>query len=470
MNKIRKKIPRPKEKEKVKGEGKLQVTLNNVVAIVTIIGALIAIYSQLPKPTRKVSTKYLKRIERKLESQYQSQALGKARFEDNKQHYFQENTALTKRLNEIKNAANANGNFASLTYVTAPAGSGKSWIGLGLCKSVLGKNVKIISLRNLFVRSNQATGIKVRKIADLTMRDSKQGKVTVSKMPYFRLDSIQQLFALTHISKERFVVIDDLDEVHPTVADNILKALEDHYCASEHKPISFIVFGRPEAYYAHLTHTHRTLLSRDVPMVALKTPIYRNKAELRVRYNNWAKRKLLADSLREKVFEMSLQYLAKYKYLVLSFKNAASSDKFYDYIQAMCTSGNASIRWSQEEAKMKHQLVDLALKRNQETHGRPEATGLLSNEYMAMLAKVAAHYTKSIDKDNGWFNVPSREELTVNMANNQTLKFNAREVLNRSGFINIKPVSSNAIHYKFEVFWMHRYFVDYYNNNLAKYN
>ncbi|OJJ18710.1 hypothetical protein BKI52_24205 [marine bacterium AO1-C] len=477
MNKVRKKRLLSRKKKEPEKTSKIQKVLNTLVAVSAVAVGLLTIRGHLKdnfKRSPEVKIQVLKNIEKSAANKYSVHTPGKARFLNNQTHYFNVNDRLKSRLETIKLKATRDSLYASITYVTASAGAGKSWIGLGITKQVFGKKMKMISLRKLFVKPiTPITGINVSQKPDLKMRVTLPGvaenPVTVSEMPYFEI-SIEQLLKITGASKERIVVIDDLDEIHPQASKQILRKLENYYRSATKPSISFIVFGRPEAFYPHLNNTHRRSF-REVKVVNLQTPIYKNKSELKVRFDNWATRKLRDQSQKVDIFGQALKYFKQFPYLVLSLSNASSSDKVFDYIQGICVNELAPTNWKVEEQKMRKHIVDLALRRNQDTHSRPRANGLFSKEYYAMLAKVAAHYTKSeeLNKKTGWFSVASSEELTVKMAH-KTLRFNVSEVLDRSGLITIKPVNINTISYKFDVFWMHRYFVEYYNANLAKFN
>ena len=242
---------------------------------------------------------------------------------------------------------------------------------------------------------------------------------------------------------------------------------------SNNPRINFIVFGRPEAFYPYINYHNKKRTSHDFQLLeSMNPPNYKSYSDIKVRFDNWIayaaeKRNdptILKDSVE--IYAILTDYLDKYPYLRYSFLTAANSGNVIDY--AISEQKLESKFGLNNEGVLREQLVGGILKRNKDTHKRPAKESLNHEEYEFMIAQIAAHYVFEDKVDeNGWFIVGEEDELRIEI-NGKRLKFKVRNVLDRSGLIDIRPTSTNFLRYRFEPFWLHKYYLEIYNKEIEK--
>jgi hypothetical protein len=127
-----------------------------------------------------------------------------------------------------------------------------------------------------------------------------------------------------------------------------------------------------------------------------------------------------------------------------------------DIVNYARDSGSEAAEKSENE--LKEEFFRRILDRNSKTHNRPSPNeSQYLDTYVNLIRQIAASKSESVN-DQGFFLVKYLEKVSVgnSSANMQT-------ILNRSGLIDVKPLSNNQLLYRFSPFWLHRYLVENYN-------
>ncbi|MHC4996099.1 MAG: hypothetical protein ACYTGQ_13720, partial [Planctomycetota bacterium] len=159
-----------------------------------------------------------------------------ARFDHLADYFRDANPNLFARIENLK-AAYADGRHSrGATYIAGVGGVGKSYL-IGQLDLPEDATSVMIKLADLFGQARP----------DLTTLD---GAHVFNTLPYAKTVSIQRLLDRHDAADKAFVLVDDLDEIHPQTAQAILRGVEGYVTRQPSQPrfVHFLVFGRPEAF------------------------------------------------------------------------------------------------------------------------------------------------------------------------------------------------------------------------------
>ncbi|WP_205503337.1 ATP-binding protein [Rufibacter psychrotolerans] len=345
---------------------------------------------------------------------------------------------------------NTQRNKSSITYLIAPAGSGKSFLMNRFDANHY--KVTMLDLARIVDRSN-LNPIFFTLEPDLTTSNS-DNKYTFNEMPNLKPEVAHDFdfskllsFANYNInntdSRPQLILIDGLDEVHPNLSKRVLE-ITHTYINNSSLPLQAIIAGRPEGFRPFLTSRFRSTTPKYITRThILQTPILKTKGDLRIaikNYNDYTE--------GEKIDELST---------LENIINTLEDDPLFPYY-----SGNLSILTFiiQECSKNKYSINDLhkrilsnILARNNKKMGRPNYDDEI---YYNLIKASIIKYKNKVDSI-GYFEVSPNDEVTVvqNLTSGpRRFTVKVTSLLNRSGIIFLNPISLESTKYKFEPYWI----------------
>lgn len=355
-------------------------------------------------------------------------------------------TFLTEKVGELKR----NKKIQEICFVSAVAGYGKTTLIDEIAKRLFKNDYVKVNLIDDFIKSKTYSNSKT----DLAIEDISEAKlIEINQLPNVNFAEFSFL-SIINDSKKKIIIIDDLDEIHPQLAYNIIdKAMK--YIENTQNTNIIILVGRPEVFNEYMNRPdYKKGFSKNLTLFNLSQIKYSNLGEVRLRienYNQQLEKNWTNDSIN--LLSKSLvREMNKSTYLANSFSNLSLSKR----IVALFSSNDTI------ESDIKESLLDDILERGTDKHNRPSKKLLTYNElYMEAWEFVAAKYS-NVD-DEGFFKVKANDVLDFSY-NNKEYKLNVISLLNRSGFIKLKPINDEIRHYKFEPFWLHSFFCQKYNS------
>lgn len=381
-----------------------------------------------------------------------------------------------KKLSKLVKKHNKHQEHRGMTYVMGVAGSGKSHLAKYLHTSC------VLRLKTLFDHKDVVSSLDVIDYDDLKTLDGRMifNKLAGIKKPK-SFDTENLLFLAREANKNKdikcfvdnhlvpFVVIDDLDEIHPETATELLKvvaSLATGSTASPNRFLHFIVLGRPEAFQAWLRSPKRPRVAQIWPM-RLRGLNLQTMGDLKW----WAKNSM---SYVNHPHEPSEEQ-------VVQFRNTVLKNPFLSYSILIPAHANylSEQIWAGESLKpekLRHNLFQNLLQRNYDTHKRPARNrGLFPKLYERLLMKVAIKYLKEDEdgktkiKSNGFFRVNPKDRVEVkDPITGLKNEVSVSALLDRSGLIDMNPTGFASSYYRFEPFWLHAHLVELWNQDQSE--
>lgn len=279
----------------------------------------------------------------------------------------------------------------------------------------------------------------------------KNAKSVCHKMPF-----LKDLRERSEKSSPLIIALDQMDEIHPDTAIQLCKSIEEILIEKRGEKIQICIFliGRPCFASGYFYETapkikNENLTGRFVKKLGL--PKFKSTGDLNVFMDNQTeltpeKKVFLEKTTTRKAF---IERAKQHAFIRSSLPILFLARDTFELVPAPSE--------KTDQAKyLKENLVSGMFRRNFSTHGRPSDTHL--DKFMAykcLLRAVAIKY-KNVDKE-GCFRVKfgdEIEELAIG------LKCNVRRLLERSGLVDIEPVGTATVKFRFQPFWVHRYLAE----------
>lgn len=420
-----------------------------------------------------------------------------------KEFYFAANPELERRLQTTVEIHEQRVNAADktehrvLTFITGPAGSGKSFFAARL-KELLPTATEKVDLKDLY-QKNWASVTEVQ--ADLVAESPEGDKqIVLSELRALKNDEHLGLSALLSEFVERgkvFLIVDSLDEVHPNDNVKILEHLQDFVLNGSHPFLHVVVFGRPEAYWDYsrkMRHSSATKPSPEqLEFFQLQEPRLTTTGDLLVACwgHDVFQLRLRMTGSREMTFEEyeswdAAGYRRGADFAGVTFSGSSTeqgaSSKINAHAHALLktwstqqpliaacfsnldmmnqllglTSAGGVFDRKYDDQELRAKLFDLRLVRGTLTHGRPSGerknSVALTNLYLKLLQAVAWEKAGEIDSA-GYFVVDPTETVSVEYQG-QKLQAYVHQVLERSGFAVMNSQNDNQRRFRFEPAWV----------------
>jgi hypothetical protein len=359
--------------------------------------------------------------------------------------YFKANENLVKHIVESKNSA-------QIIFVSAVAGYGKTTFMDELCDKIL-KDYSKVNIIDL----NQEKKLFSVNRTDLTFETTSDNKlVDINTLPYIDYNkfTIQDLFGKNEITKQ-FIILDDLDEVHPELAKYIIQK-SFLFINNSNTPKTLLLIGRPEVFNEYMRlPDFKKGYKKAFHAFDLEPIKYNTYANIKLRLLNYNSRNNI---------NWSPNQIDEYTLKICNFINA---NPFISYSFSNLSLGNIIIpniiNDIQTDSLKKYLFSDL-LDRANKKHFRPSYSKPSNLEnYIDALEFISAKY-KSIDSE-GFFIVQPTDYIEFSsVATQSSFKVNVVSMLNRSGLVTLKPFNDKSMKYRFEPFWVHQYLIDGYNS------
>lgn len=373
-------------------------------------------------------------------------------YEKLRDYYFAANKEFMYMIDSLDTIRITNKTHQGITYFVAPPGAGKSFFAryLNSKKGILYHKVKLSDIAD---RNNLNSDYFELK-PDLQNSNS-TCDYTFSKQPSLKQGiqfDINTLFNWADINivdtLSNFIVIDDIDEMHPNFSTLILKNITNHINTIKfgERPkvfMHFFVFGRPEAFRQYLMDTHRPPV--EIDFYEMRPPVYKTKGDILLivsDYNKYSSEG--AVPVEETVLAFN-KLITQYSFLLSTIRNLSQSNFLVQEI---------SKRKAYTEKELKVRIYGGMLDRNSLTHGRPNK----DNEfYKAIIRGIACKYACKVD-NHGFFEVRADDKIKIErLIGNELclISVDVNDALDRSGLIYLRPTGFVNTYYRFEPHWLH---------------
>ena len=411
-----------------------------------------------PSPPPVVATDGLFEIESQLTGDLKD---GPARFSDLSAYFKDANKELMGHLTSVAQVYASGQDHRGATYVAGPAGVGKSYLIGQLDMLPANATSRPIELSEWF--KQPGPGFTTESAPDLRTTDGRMVFNTLRHLSQPETFDFGRFLAdagaLHDDRLMSFVLIDDLDEIHPKSAEVILRELETYLRGPGDGFVHFIVFGRPEGFWPWLKHSDRKPLANvtNTPFL-LQGPVYETTGDIELRcaeYYQWAHE---GDAPQGVIDDFRTQ-VQKYPFLRHTVRSLATGNFVLEESIRRHRSGSSAHR---EAKALRDGLLSDMLSRNKESHNRPSINDDL---YMLILERVAVfpiEQGRSID-ERGFFDVLTGDCVEFTDAQGTRCRVHLRDVLNRSGVALLDPAGLRRTPYRFEPFWLHAHLVERWN-------
>ncbi|MFC1764760.1 hypothetical protein ACFL6U_22155 [Planctomycetota bacterium] len=372
---------------------------------------------------------------------------GEARFTSLADYFRNANPPLFHRTARLVAEYRSGKHTTGATYVAGSSGVGKSFIisQLGLPHPETAGPIKLSEVFNKYSPDLQ----------------SLDGIDTFNSLPSTDSFSLLDLLDTHNATGKVFVLLDDLDEVHPDTALNILKSIEAYVQAPDNPSTHFMVFGRPEAFGPWLTSADRTLTDSvtDQPIL-LFGPDYQTTGDLDFRcqqYYQW-KYQVDGEHIPVGLCERFRAQLRRYPFLKSTIRPLSAGNFVLDDV--IVSHANTAPQKSIQE--IREGLFHNFLARNATSHNRPGAD---DNIYTSLLEKAAVfpllnHRTLS---PRGAFEVLATDTLDYHDPQGIKRTVRLQDVLSRAGVALLDPSDPPHTRYRFEPLWVHAHLIEKWN-------
>lgn len=372
--------------------------------------------------------------------------------------YNSANQELAEAVNSLISGDESEKTGHKVSFVIGPAGIGKTTIIDPMSDALVEAGVPVIriGLADTFLEGSELVEMRPFPVE----QGIAQKKISFGKARFVKnVGKINSLDKLLTLANERnseaqemregcVVIIDDLDEIHPTSSNDILRIIGKSAVADKRVRHLFF-FGRTEAFRGHLSKIKRHFPSRTFRMKSYNCS---NTTELLSAI-------LCINDVRDNPQNYDI------KYIVDLIEEKAFLWEMIQTFKGLAMVTSASLSWSGkdnlEELQMKKALYDELMRRNRKTHGRGVE---YEKEYQSALTEIAKQYLNEAIDNEGKFSVGMTDpiEFLVEDQKGQKLKkrFLVQDVLSYSGLVEIYPVNTSTQDYRFLPTWIHSYLVE----------
>lgn len=263
----------------------------------------------------------------------------------------------------------------------------------------------------------------------------------------------------------RFVIVDGLDEISkPSLAD--VWAAADMFVRDGPRGYQFVLSGRPEAFPQFMAPVREPtddvrqrwpLIFEIQPMSigsaneldsALATYLSADRSPIRALRRTPGE----ADEIRRSVASSLWKASRKHAWL----RESIASPYGLRILSELCLEqGRVRDDWDEGVRRLQRRAFDLCVKRAMESHNRPSQDVAI---YRDVIRDIAVRYASEVRKD-GTFRVGPLDEISVRRGDRIVGFARVTDILDRSGFVYLKPLDSDERRYRFYPLWLHEYLV-----------
>lgn len=374
-----------------------------------------------------------------------------------------DNRPIFEHLATLRELHRAGTGHRGVTYVYGAPGVGKSFLVRNhLAHAFPGQGRCLVKLGDVFQRPASRLGFEVCERAELASVD---GSMTLGRLPAAcnaRGFALRRMLAASGCSQDgapRWLVIDDIDEIHPDTARLLLREVDRLILDRTQPSDSFlhvVVVGGASGFapwyrdprrHGGIAHFHSAF--------RLRGPVYGTSGDVEVLAGNllefqkgadhWAR--AVRDGTAARLTSQYLRYARRHPFLSHSLRPLAI---------ATFLSLRASVSPHDSEPEVKKFLLDELLRRATEMHGRPDPG---DDAYREVLERIAVMYLHELD-DQGFFVVERDDLVAMRHGEVEQVQLRVREVLDRSGITITDPGSHSTARYRFEPVWVQAHLVE----------
>ena len=411
---------------------------------------------------------------------------GRARCSEMAEYYWDANRELEHEFKVAQQKFDrGDGIHRRMILVAGPAGIGKTFVKRNLFAQTPSEELWKFDVRELFDEYSESGC--AQDTADLCA-----GKTVFNQMlaltPQGRSRFEKQLLT----SSARFIVVDSLDEVHPTDYVFILRTLERWTRSGDRNFAQVVVFGRPFSFADYWSQSRGEPGCDIVRGFTLKKPEFRTTGDIQVsnwnfdswkfglrrggqgklepfsfsEYQDWCERGFPRDGeFSNIVFEQNRHMNSKARQLLNDWisdepavaavvSNLAGNGMVRDILVEQMRHGRGF-----DERHFMEQFLARWLERDTRSDDRPsQIKPDHLDAYLRLLENTAARFAASVGED-GSFRVPDGELVGIKVGG-RDISVSVKCLLNRSGLVTAEPFGDAADQYRFEPLWLHRYLAE----------
>ena len=380
-----------------------------------------------------------------------------AKYHELVDYYKETNPDLAKVLDSLDNSDGSSKDQSfKIIYIMGPAGIGKSTLVKKL-KNKYGLSVCSNKLSTMFDKQPFVKELKP---------DLRIGEKSFNDLPSLRnindlkfADIIRSGGCCDEKSCKPTVILDDLDEIHPELAQSILEVIENE--ASNLSPIphpkNIIVMGRTEGFSYWLRERRRDPPTNLISTFIIKTPEYKSFGDLKILMEETDKTHQRQSTDNDA--EDFVKLIQSHKWLTYSIGNIALANFVKESSMANST---------YEDRQLMDRLFNNIVDYTKESHKRPNTA---DSVYLKAFEQIAARYGEQAAQKDGYFEVNFEDTIKLYDDECQFVgEVSVRNILNNSGMIFLDPVNFKTPRYRFEPFWIHSYLARRWNERISKIN
>jgi ATPase family associated with various cellular activities (AAA) len=338
-------------------------------------------------------------------------------------------------------------------YVMGSAGIGKTTITEQL-ENKYKSSICSIKLSKLF---DQKEFFKKSK-PDLVIGEKTYNLPTLQNLSDLKFDNIfKNGNCCDEVSCKPIVILDDLDEIHPELAQRVLEIVENeaNNLALVPHPKNILIFGRPEGFSYWLKERRRHAPANLTSPLIIKTPEYKTYGDLKLLMEATDKRHNRTSSNKDT--EVFFQTILSHKWLSYNVGNIMLAN----FVRESSTANP-----TYNDKDLMNRLFNNILDYDKESHDRPNMGDSI---YLKALEQIAAKYADQAAKNDGYFEVNFEDTIRLY---DDDCKFvgevSVRNVLNNSGIVFLNPADFKTAKYNFQPFWIHPFLVQRWNERISK--
>lgn len=364
--------------------------------------------------------------------------------------YLHYNNKLFSRFQDLLGGEDISG----ITLLAAPGGYGKSFVVSD--NMILSVDSSITAIEYEFPKEMVGSDANMKTDLRVELLEGDE-IITLGELAYLEEFSVEDYFkdeSLFDSNKKKVILFDGLDEIHPQSAELIISEIEKNY--QKYPNTRFILLARPETFNGYFSNPSFTS-DENINFIQLSEISYRSLGDLKLRVQNICEYLPgVCDDLNfDRLVSSCAELLSRNPELNEAFGNLRISKDFISYV-ATTLKSNQSL----SSAKIKSYIIARIFEDEKLKHNRPSS---LDREtfgyklYFAMFHEVTKKYSGQINKD-GSFMVLDNDIITFNFKGKE-YSFFVRDLLDRSGFINMEPANTPAKLYAFNPKFAYNYFL-----------
>ena len=347
-----------------------------------------------------------------------------------------------------------NKDISGITLLAAPGGYGKSFV---VSDNVILSVVDSIDAieyefpKEIIGEFNQKSDLKVDLIG------ANKTSIILGKLPNLDTFSVELYYTNENLfdqSKKKVILFDGLDEIHPNSAERILKNIKSNY--KKYLNTHIILLARPETFNSYYSNP-QLVRDENIHFIQLSEIIYKTKGDLNLRVSNICEYLpgVCKDLEFEALVNLCAEILVKNPELNEAFGNLRMSKDFIAFVATMLKSGR-----SVQSDELKSYIISRIFDDEKKKHNRPSTTDqevFGFRLYSAMFHEVTKKYSSQVSKD-GSFMVLDTDNVSFDFEE-KNYSFFVRDLLDRSGLINMNPADTPAKLYRFSPSFAFNYFL-----------